>query len=55
MWMAKGDYFGMNCQDLVIEKLSRLVGNYSFDGVKNMEVQQCQQCCPRMHSGTVKM
>ena len=34
---AKGDYFGMNCQDLVLKNF-RLVGNYSFDGVKNMEV-----------------
>ena len=30
---AKGDYFGMNCQDLVLKNF-RLVGNYSFDGVK---------------------
>ena len=34
---AKGDYFGMNCRDLVLKNF-RLVGNYSFDGVKNMEV-----------------
>ena len=34
---AKRDYFGMNCQDLVLKNF-RLVGNYSFDGVKNMEV-----------------
>ena len=29
---AKGDYFAMNCRDLT------LYGNYSFDGVKNVEV-----------------
>jgi len=34
---AKGDYFAMNCKDMVVRNL-RLDGNYSFDGVKNVEV-----------------
>lgn len=34
---AKGDYFGMNSQNLHIDGLS-LTGNYSFDGAKNLEV-----------------
>ena len=35
---AKGDYFAMNCSDMKIDNL-RLDGNYSFDGVKNMEIR----------------
>lgn len=35
---AKGDYFAMNCSDMVVSDL-QLYGNYSFDGVKNVEVR----------------
>ena len=35
---AKGDYFAMNSSDLDISDLS-LVGNYSFDGVKNAVIR----------------
>lgn len=35
---ARGDYFAMNSEDLEIDGL-RLVGNYSFDGVKNMTLK----------------
>ncbi|MDD2971701.1 MAG: DUF3737 family protein [Lachnospiraceae bacterium] len=35
--MAKGDYFAMDSQNMVIHDLT-LYGNYSFDGVKNVEV-----------------
>lgn len=35
--MAKGDYFAMNSQDMVIRNLT-LYGNYSFDGAKNVEI-----------------
>ena len=35
---AKGDYFGMNSSDVVIENL-RLVGNYPFDGARNITVR----------------
>ncbi|MCH5275893.1 MAG: DUF3737 family protein [Lachnospiraceae bacterium] len=31
---AKGDYFGMNCEHIEIDGFN-LVGNYSFDGLKN--------------------
>ncbi len=34
---AKGDYFAMNNQNMVINGLT-LYGNYSFDGVKNVEI-----------------
>lgn len=34
---AKGDYFGMNSEDIVIDHL-QLSGNYCFDGAKNIEV-----------------
>ena len=34
---AKGDYFGMNSENINIEKFS-LVGNYAFDGGKNIEI-----------------
>ena len=35
--MAKGEYFAMNSADMVIRDLT-LYGNYSFDGVKNVEI-----------------
>ncbi|MBP5606634.1 MAG: DUF3737 family protein, partial [Ruminiclostridium sp.] len=35
---AKGDYFGMNSSDMVIEDL-KLSGNYPFDGSKNITVR----------------
>lgn len=34
---AKGDYFAMNSEDLIITDL-QLSGNYSFDGAKNIEL-----------------
>lgn len=34
---AKGDYFAMNSTDMVIKNFE-LVGNYSFDGTKNIEM-----------------
>lgn len=34
---AKGDYFGMNSENMVIRDLT-LYGNYSFDGVRNIEI-----------------
>lgn len=33
---AKGDYFAMNSENLTVSGLT-LYGNYSFNGVKNME------------------
>ena len=38
---AKGDYFGMNSSNLYIDGFE-LVGNYSFDGVKNMEIHHAR-------------
>lgn len=35
---AKGDYFAMNCENMEIDGLD-LVGNYSFDGVKNVTIK----------------
>ncbi len=35
---AKGDYFGMNSSDMVIEDL-QLCGNYPFDGARNITVR----------------
>ena len=35
---AKGDYFAMNNENLTVSGLT-LYGNYSFDGVKNMEIK----------------
>ena len=35
--VAKGDYFGMNSQNMSIKDLT-LYGDYSFDGVKNLEI-----------------
>lgn len=34
---AKGDYFGMNCEEVFAEGLE-LTGNYPFDGAKNVEI-----------------
>jgi hypothetical protein len=39
--MARGDYFAMNCSDMVIRDFE-LDGNYSFDGVKNVEVHNAR-------------
>lgn len=38
---ARGDYFAMNSQDMVINDF-QLVGNYSFDGVKNVEIHNAK-------------
>lgn len=38
---AKGDYFAMNSSNLYIDGFE-LVGNYSFDGVKNMEIHHAR-------------
>lgn len=38
---AKGDYFAMNSRDMVLWDF-KLVGNYSFDGVKNMEIHNAR-------------
>ncbi|MDO4272055.1 MAG: DUF3737 family protein [Eubacteriales bacterium] len=38
---AKGDYFAMNSQNLKLCDF-QLVGNYSFDGVKNMEIHRAK-------------
>lgn len=35
---AKGSYFAMNCSDMEVDGL-KLVGGYSFDGVKNVVVR----------------
>ncbi len=35
---AKGEYFGMNSEDMEIDGLT-LVGQYSFDGVKNVTIR----------------
>ena len=35
--VAKGDYFAMNSQNMVIHDLT-LYGNYSFDGVRSVEI-----------------
>jgi hypothetical protein len=34
---AVGDYFGMNCEDVVLERV-RIDGNYCFDGAKRVRV-----------------
>ena len=39
--MARGDYFAMNCSDMVICDFE-LDGNYSFDGVKKCGSAQCK-------------
>lgn len=38
---AKGDYFAMNSQDIVIRDF-QFVGNYSFDGAKNVEIHNAK-------------
>lgn len=38
---AKGDYFAMNSEDIVIDHL-QLSGNYCFDGAKNIEVHHAK-------------
>ena len=38
---AKGDYFGMNSQNIVIDDF-QLAGNYAFDGARNMEVHNAR-------------
>lgn len=38
---AKGDYFGMNSTNIVIDGFD-LVGNYSFDGGKNIEIRNAK-------------
>lgn len=38
---AKGDYFSMNCADMEIDDFT-LVGNYSFDGVKNARIRNAK-------------
>ena len=38
---VKGDYFAMNCRDMLIDNLT-LDGNYSFDGVKNLTIRNSQ-------------
>ena len=38
---AKGDYFAMNSENMEIEDFS-LVGNYSFDGVKNLTIRNAK-------------
>jgi hypothetical protein len=38
---AKGDYFAMGCSDIEIDGFN-LVGNYSFDGVKNMTIRNAK-------------
>lgn len=38
---ARGDYFGMNCEDVVADGFV-LDGNYSFDGARNVEVRNAR-------------
>jgi len=38
---AKGDYFAMGCSDIEIDGFN-LVGNYSFDGVKNLTIRNAR-------------
>ena len=38
---AKGDYFGMNSQNIKIRDF-QLAGNYAFDGAKNIEVHHAR-------------
>ena len=38
MWFAKGDYFGMNSENIEIDGLN-LSENYCFDGGKNITVR----------------
>ena len=39
--VTKGDYFGMNSEDLKINDLT-LYGNYAFDGCRNVEITNCR-------------
>lgn len=39
--IAKGDYFAMNSGNMMIDGF-RLTGNYSFDGVKNVEIHNAR-------------
>lgn len=50
---AKGDYFGMNTNNLTMKNF-QLVGNYSFDGSRNVEVHD-SKLISRMPSGIRKM
>lgn len=50
---AKGDYFGMNTNNLIMKNF-QLVGNYSFDGSRNVEVHD-SKLISRMPSGIRKM
>ncbi|KUP22562.1 DUF3737 family protein [Paenibacillus sp. DMB5] len=38
---ARGDYFGMNSEEVRIENLA-LTGNYAFDGAKNIEIRNAR-------------
>lgn len=38
---AKGDYFGMNSEDLTIDDFT-LVGNYAFDGARNISIRNAK-------------
>ena len=38
---AKGDYFGMNSENLKVDGLT-LVGGYAFDGIKNAEIRNAK-------------
>lgn len=38
---AKGDYFAMNSRNMKLYDF-QLTGNYSFDGVKNMEIHRAK-------------
>lgn len=38
---ARGDYFGMNSENIFIDDFT-LVGNYAFDGAKNMEIRNAR-------------
>lgn len=39
--IARGDYFAMNSEDMTVQGLT-LYGNYSFDGVRNVELRDCR-------------
>ncbi len=41
---ARGDYFGMNSEDMHVED-SSFVGKYAFDGIKNCEFDRCRLLC----------
>lgn len=46
---AKGDYFAMNSENMKLSDF-QLIGNYSFDGVKNMEIRNAKMLS-KMRSG----